>query len=73
MGTKSINQIDRIKHGTIIVGEYHKDSILTEEQVKLIKTLYPKKSSRDIGKQFGVSHTTILEIVRGNSWRYLNG
>ena len=69
-GTKALNQIDRIRHGTIKFGENHKDAVLTEEQVKLIKN--SSESSRKLGKKFGVSHTTILEIIRGNSWRYLD-
>ena len=70
-GTKSLNQIDRIRHGTIKVGENHRDSILTEEQVKLIKNS-SNESSRKLGKKFGVSHTTILDIIKEKSWRYLN-
>lgn len=68
---KSANQIDRIKHNTIKFGESHQDSVLKEGQVRLIKRLYPNKSSRQLGKEFGVSHTTILEIIKGESWRYL--
>lgn len=47
-------------------------SKLNEEQVKEIKILLKKGlTSRDIGKQYGVSKTTILRIKKGKNWSHV--
>jgi len=45
---------------------------LSDYQVKEIKKLIEKGlTSRDIGKQYGVSKTTILRIKRGENWKHI--
>lgn len=54
------------------VGSENGASKLTEKQVKEIKILLEKRlTSRDIGRQYGVSKTTILRIKKGTHWKHV--
>ena len=54
------------------VGSENGSSKLKEDQVKEIKILLKKGlTSRDIGKQYGVSKTTILRIKTGKNWSHI--
>lgn len=45
---------------------------LTIEQVKIIKLkLFNKKSARSIAKQFNVTHSTIVDIRNGVTWKHI--
>jgi hypothetical protein len=52
-------------------GESHPQSVLTWEKVKKIRNLYAsgKTTTRKLGKQFGVSKTTIGHIVFNRAWK----
>ena len=54
-------------------GELHKMAKLTNEQVLEIRRLYKPRiySSRRIAKEFGISKTTVLDIVNNIIWRHL--
>lgn len=80
LGTKADNNLDRDAKGRTVTpprraaetynrGEAHHNSILTEAQVAEIKTA--SGSYRDIGKQFGVSTTTVRLIKIGRTWRHV--
>lgn len=66
-GTALENSHDRYEHGTMLRAE---DTItpLVREQVQVIRSLEGVKSSRQVGKDFGVSHTTIQKIWRQERW-----
>lgn len=49
--------------------EYRKSCVLTDKDIEKIISLYPKKSSRILGKQFGVTKTAILYWVNGIEYR----
>jgi len=49
------------------------NSRLTEEQVLAILKKYSEGvSTRALGKEYGVSKTAILYIVKGKNWAYLH-
>jgi hypothetical protein len=66
-GTRAENMRDRARHGTQRYGEDSPSHRLTAEQVRAIRV--DPRPSRVVGRDYGVSHTTILEIRRGNRWR----
>jgi hypothetical protein len=52
------------------VGENHPRAKLTPKQVKQIRIKYDKNdcSIRSLARKFGISHSTVLDIVKGRSW-----
>lgn len=66
-GTSLENSHDRFRHGTMLRAE---DTLtpLTRQQVSAIRALSGSKSSRTVGAEFGVSHTTIQKIWRQERW-----
>ena len=53
-------------------GEIHGSAKLTVEEVIAIRELAGRGlTHRELGAMFGVSHTSIGDIVRGQSWRLL--
>lgn len=66
-GTRAENMQDKALHGTELFGEAKPDARLTEEQVRAIK--HDARPSRVIGAEYGVSHTAVLRIRRGERWR----
>lgn len=72
LGTFADNSHDMIQKGrqVIRVGEDCVSASLTYRDVATIRELASTGlSSRKLAKQFGVSHTTILDIVRGNRYK----
>jgi len=71
-GTQYENAADAVRHGTQVRGETNGRSKLTEAQVATIKKLLTAGHSlRNLGRRFGVDHTTIGAIKRGKSWGHL--
>ena len=71
-GTRLENVEDKRRNGGIPYGERSKSHKLTNIQVMEIGEKYSKdKSSTDLSNEYGVSKSTILEIVRGNKWKHL--
>lgn len=79
LGTHRQNNDDKIAKGreakTIPprkIGVENSGAKLSDEQVKEIKFLLEKGlTSRDIGKQYGVSKTTILRIKNKTHWKHI--
>jgi len=69
--TRIVNQNDRFKHGTHLLGENSSSSKLREKDVLEIRKLKRLMTARDLGKKYGVSHTTILSAVNGQHWRHI--
>lgn len=68
-GSPKENSDDRRRNKGFRSGEKSPSSKLTKDQILLIREQYADgRSSRDLGCDFGVSHSTILSIVRGESW-----
>lgn len=73
LGTDLDNSIDKIKKGRAkaLKGTSHPLSILTDEQVLEIRTLYGTDTARAIGKRYGVSKSCIEGIFYKTNWRHL--
>lgn len=75
IGTQQDNMNDMLSRGRHVAsrGTANGNAALTYEQVQQIRTLYIKGSrvsgQRALGRQFGVSSTCILRIVRGDTWQ----
>lgn len=69
-GTRSMNQMDRISHGTSNRGARHPMNILTEKQVLEIYTT-EGPNIQVLSKRYGVHSRTILDILQGRSWSWL--
>lgn len=66
-GTRAENMQDKSSHGTEIYGEAKHGARLTVKQVLAIKV--DPRPSRVVGEEYGVSHTAVLRIRRGERWR----
>jgi hypothetical protein len=66
-GTRLENMHDKVLHGTERHGEEKPGARLTDAQVLAIRT--DSRPSRSVGADYGVSHTAILRIRRGERWR----
>jgi len=71
-GTPKENMADAVSHGTLIGrrGRLNPWAKLTDIEILKIKHLWMTKgfTTRRIAGMFGVSRTTILEILQGRSW-----
>lgn len=65
-GTRQENADDKDGHGRVPYGEAKADARLTIDQVRAIR--YDTRSSRVVGREYGVSHTAVLRIKRGDRW-----
>ncbi len=66
-GTRLQNKADMLRHGKERRGEAKANHILTWDDVKAIRA--DPRSARRIGEDYGVSHSTILNVRRGNTWK----
>lgn len=66
-GTRLENARDRDRHGTERFGEDKPAARLTEDQIQPIRD--DPRASRVVGKAYGISHTAVLRIRRGDRWR----
>lgn len=69
--THTDNEKDKIVHGTRIRGERHGAAKLTEDDVRLIRSLVGTMPQNRIAARFGVSHTTVRSAANGKSWAWL--
>ena len=74
-GTPIQNVMDMVNRGRNAIGEKNGGAVLTEYDVHQIRELYSTKNttSRKLAKQFHVGKSTILRVLRGKSWKHLNG
>ncbi len=66
-GTRLENSADKTRHGTELHGESKPGARLTVEQVRSIRV--DPRAARAVGAEYGVSHTAVLRIRRGERWR----
>jgi hypothetical protein len=73
VGTPKENAADKVRKGRQkgggMSGEKNARSVLTDQDVLLIRTLLGP--ALEIGKQFGVAETTVLNIRHRRTWRHL--
>lgn len=69
-GTKQENVNDRRRHGRMPIPHESIFTKLIPADIPRIRHLKEQGySSRQVGKMYGTSHTTILQIWRGNRWK----
>jgi hypothetical protein len=66
-GTRLENMHDKARHGTELHGEAKPAARLTVAKVRAIRN--DRRPARVVGAEYGVSHTAILRIRRGERWR----
>ena len=71
--TKKANQADKLRHGTVLIGEKHPMAKLSENDVRRIKMrLRRGETVASISKSYKtVLSTTIGFIKSGRSWRHI--
>lgn len=69
--TNRENAQDRIIHGTSNRGEKSPTSVLTEDQVKWIRSNKGKKSCNELSRTLGVARSTITGIWRRERWAWI--
>lgn len=72
LGTHQQNIADKIAKGRQPNGEKLRQSKLTEDSVRLIREMRAEGMPyQEIAMQFGVHNVTILDVVRGKTWRHV--
>ena len=75
LGTQQDNIDDKQEAGRTPRGEKHYHSILTEQEVILIKKFFKRHNGNGVGsflgRWFNVSHITIFKIKSGRTWSWL--
>lgn len=70
--TSKENSADSILHGTISRGENHPASRVNESQARFMIESRGKIKQKDIAIFLGVPRSTVCQIQKGNSWKWLN-
>lgn len=72
-GSGTDNAADKRRNGGLPIGERVPSHKLTDSQVLEIREKYRRGlSSRDLSAEYGVAHTTILKIARGQKWKHIS-
>jgi hypothetical protein len=69
--TQAENEADKLVHGTHSRGERQWQAKLTEADVRRIKSLRGLKSQSALAREYGVSQTTISDVMTGRRWGWL--
>lgn len=67
--TRSENQLDAVAHGTVFRKGNRWNTKLSPTQALEIRSLKGSLSQDKIAARFGVSHSTVAKIHRGELWR----
>lgn len=65
------NNADKIGHGTVVKGEAHHKTKLTEADVRSIRQLRGRMLHREIAAMFGVTRMSITDILAFRSWKWV--
>lgn len=73
LGTRKDNIDDMVHKQRHARGESQAASKLSEEDVLSIREIYAKGgiTQTELGKQFGVGHTTVSYVVNKRAWRHV--
>ena len=66
-GTRTENMRDRALHGTERYGENKPNHRITADEARAIRI--DTRSARRVGRDYGISHTAVLRIRRGERWK----
>lgn len=70
--TRKENSADKLLHGTHMRGERHPSSKVTDEAVRIIRSLRGIVSQRELSQRFGVSQGHVCRIQTGANWSWLD-
>jgi hypothetical protein len=69
-GTRSENQLDRHLHGTMLTGENHPNSKLTDDQVREIRRRVANgEQKQTLAEEFHLSDVAVGKLVRRQTYR----
>ena len=71
LGTQQDNIDDKCAKGRQAKGETHGLSKLTEEQVKEIRSLYPKINGKQLAKMYGIADVNIYKLLKRETWGHI--
>ena len=69
--TPKENNSHKIGHGTQPMGEAVYNAVLTESDVRQIRTAWPTKSYSKLAQEFNVHIMTIAGIVTRRTWKHI--
>jgi hypothetical protein len=69
LGTHADNQQDKILKGRTPHGEGNGNAKLTNEQVREIRSLYPRYTKSELARMYGVDRSVTRRIISGEAWR----
>lgn len=74
LGTHTDNMRDKQTKGRQSIGEKHGSVKLTEQQVRDIREKYEKGNTthRKLADEYGVSKSTISDIINRKNWAHIN-
>lgn len=73
IGTQSDNLMDASKRNRLCFAESNNMSRLTKAMVIEIRSLYPKKSTVELGKIYKISPGNIRNAINGKTWKSVPG
>lgn len=65
------NCCDMVEHGTRIQGEECWAAKLTESDVRIIRSRYPRNAQKTLAAQFRVSRATIGDVLLKRTWKHV--
>lgn len=76
LGTAAENAQDKVQRGRAhsMPGSHHPNAKLSEETVRQIRAKYQRGKYGDsarAAREFGVSKTTVAQVLRGEIWRHV--
>lgn len=72
-GDHSDNQKDSRRHGTVLLGTDHPNTVLNEDLVIAIRAKVSSgHSQRRIARDFGVSRGTVENVITGRAWSWVD-
>lgn len=69
--TPKENSADKLLHGTLLRGSDCPGAILSEDDVRAIRSLRGIRTEPSLAKQYGVTRSTIASIMQGRTWAWL--
>lgn len=73
LGTHAENMHDMFKkgRGNRARGERNKQAKLNAEKVIYIRLSYPEKNFSQLGKELGIDHTSVRNVINGKTWKHI--
>lgn len=74
-GTRSQNALDRVRHGTALMGARHHSAKLNPQKVRRIRALYASGNwtQAALAKRFKVRQRTIFAVIHFITWSHVEG